>query len=103
MTSHTQGKSDTPSVVRRKYRTYISAHNGSTHHITKRERPFGLLVVRTSSTWIGVNQVRPLTGREKEKRPAIVFFFFFEIQFYIPHVYLRHRSGHPKVVLSTCV
>ena len=30
----------------------------------------------------------------------LFFFFFFGIQFYILHVYLRHRSGHPKVVLS---
>ena len=30
MASHAQGKSDTPSVMRLKYRTYLSAHNGST-------------------------------------------------------------------------
>ena len=32
MASHTQGKSETPSVAKRKYRTYLSAHNGSTHN-----------------------------------------------------------------------
>ena len=32
MASHTQGKSDKPSVVRLKFRTYLSAHNGSTHN-----------------------------------------------------------------------
>ena len=27
-------------------------------------------------------------------------FLFFRIQFYILHIYLRHKSGHSKVVLS---
>jgi hypothetical protein len=31
---------------------------------------------------------------------TLCLFFFFGIHFYIPHVYLGHRSGHPKVVLS---
>jgi hypothetical protein len=90
MTSHTQGKSDTPSVVRRKYRTYVSAHNGSTHHITTVLGGSG----RSVCWWCGVKGLPPrppepvprvigvnpdLTGREKagggrekEKEPAIV-------------------------------